>query len=327
MKHRIWLQIIICISILGCVTTPVQSVEIDIGTVSIKAVKINGQPITATNQITVIPGDQIECDIFLSDWASNDFVYAVRGYEVNLNPESFFGGDQGTVLPLGWYAPYHERTCSNDGDCNGSVCDSNFLVCDAISCVNDSDCTGSFPICKDIGRGRQEVNSCVALDHETTLGAFVDETRSNFIFFRNTQGLIGLVRDVTLKYAFASVLFFDGVEDPGFPVYLGTVVLDVSEASDLSGEACGIFEIEFFTNSPQLNTCQSANNLADLNILIGCPTIESLIINVDCSEQGEPEPVFVPAVSLWGMVVLVLLLMIAISIYFGRYRNQSSQGM
>jgi len=114
---------LICASILFLSASVCMGQEdLFVGDLSLKAVKINNQPITPSNQITVKPGDIIECDIILSNWSPGDLEFAVHGYQIVLIANSFFTGGRGTVLPLGWDAPYARRTCSTDDDCNGSMC-------------------------------------------------------------------------------------------------------------------------------------------------------------------------------------------------------------
>lgn len=111
-------RLIICVGILLLSASVCFGRDLDVGVLSLKAVKINDRPITPTNQITVGPGDKIECDILLSNWSPDELAFAVIGYQSVFIPDSFFSGDRGVVLPLGWDAPYARRTCSTDDVCN-----------------------------------------------------------------------------------------------------------------------------------------------------------------------------------------------------------------
>jgi len=91
---------IICAGILLLSASLCLGQNLNVGDLSLKAVKINDQTIPPSNQITVAPGDKIECDIILSNWSPGELDFGVKAYQVALIGDSFFSGERGTVLPL-----------------------------------------------------------------------------------------------------------------------------------------------------------------------------------------------------------------------------------
>jgi hypothetical protein len=88
---------------------------------SLKAVAINGSPITPTNNLTaafnIAVGDVIECEVF-GDWSPTG--RKMKSWQVQID-----GSGQGDTVPL-MPAYWEYRTdvlCTNDGDCTGDeVC-------------------------------------------------------------------------------------------------------------------------------------------------------------------------------------------------------------
>lgn len=280
-------------------------------TFSIKAVKINNVNITPSHNITIHPGDTVETEVFITDWASEGENFLLRDYELLFDPNVWKSGEQGLLLPLGWDAPYQGGVvCQNDEICVGSHCQPHNTIggiCAGFGCTNNSDCPDHFPVCT-------RFSSCAGLNHEPEIGTFIDKTRSDFIFkdvkVLNFSGL----SIAALDFRFGGlILLFEGVIDPGLPAYVGTMTIRATDSTDQIGNACGEFTIDFkttedcvFSRITELGTLESVCNAL----------LEPLTIHVDCSPPSEPRSI--PAVSQWGLLILVLLLMISIRIKFDR---------
>ncbi len=217
-------------------------------TFSIKAVAVNGVRFPPTNHVTVDPGDTIECEIYISGWADDDFCFPsprwwpppipcttdsdcehvteycveprVRIYQATLDPNSYLSGKTGAVLPLGWpYTP-------------GST-------------------------------------------------AFIDEQRTDFIFYDVGQMIAAV--DLYDPMRFGGIMFDEeGVADPGFPLYLGTLTLAASDASSEHGRACGMFPVGFFDDYHYCADTFFATQYPERVCFE--PRLEPLIIDVTCEE-------------------------------------------
>ena len=181
-----------------------------IPTMSLKAVEINGTPVTGDQQhIVAQRGDQITVEIRASDWAF-DLPDGVRAYQAVVQGRiGAVSGSRGTILPLGWKAPPFPDLCTTDDDCIGS------LVC--------------------------RLNLCVLPTHDPRLGSDIDTSRSDFILtgFDVTKDVVTATLDYNY-FGFASELV--GQPDPRFEMYCGTLILVVSDY------ACGTFTYGFGAN-------------------------------------------------------------------------------
>ena len=178
-----------------------------IPTTSLKAVDINGAPVTGDPlHIVAQRGDQITVELRIRDWAT-ELPDGVRSYQARVQGRiGAVSGANGTILPLGWEAPPVPDVCTTNADCIGSF------------------------ICR--------LNVCVLPDHDPRLGAFIDSSRSDFILtgFEVTKG----VGTGTLDYLYFAVAGASaGQADPGFEMYGGTLILVVSDY------ACGTFVYGF----------------------------------------------------------------------------------
>jgi hypothetical protein len=222
---------------------------------SLKAVKKNEVAIAPpTASLSVLGGDKIEAEIFLSGWAG-DFPPpdGVRTFQAKIDGTGYVGDPNpitnpnrnGKVIPDGWCAPLGK-----------------------IECTLSSTCPTDYPICTtapvDYG--------CTCAGHNPELGAWMTQNRSDFILF-NIDGFSGIdVQSLNYTY-FKGATASIGVLDTGVPRYLGTVVLRVST------NACGTFRIGFVDD-------QLANYIADkanppLQVF---PTLQPLVLTVsDCA--------------------------------------------
>ena len=196
--------------------------------------------------ISVIAGDVIEVEFFLSRWAT-ELPTGVRLFQVKLNETGFIGSDNGTVLPMGWCAPVNR-----------------------IDCTDSSTCPSTYPICS-------QTWGCTCAGHDPNLGAFMTTSRTDYLL-NDPVGFdtIDAVVTTSLNFRyFALAIENVGVQDSGVPRYLGTLILKVS------ANACGTFIIGFVQEvSSTFIVDPSLKPIASL------PTLRPLLLTVsDCSRQ------------------------------------------
>ncbi len=116
------------------------------------------------------PGQTITTEIVASNWSPKGETLA--GWQACVDNRSAAAHG---IVPLGWHPGPVESLCEADEDCEQE-----------------------YPIC---WRGR-----CVGVDHAPEQGAFVDNTRSDYVFFGLAE--LGPVMALgSLTYGYASVLF------------------------------------------------------------------------------------------------------------------------
>lgn len=185
------------------------NVEVVGVTVALTAVKKNNAAIPHTNEIAAAPGDVIEAELLIFDWA-DDLPDGIRSYSARIEGErGVQSGTNGLVLPKGWDAPVSfVGQCASDWDCSSSL---------TFSCTDQGLCRGP--------------------NHNPALGCFIDQVRADYIF--HELGLIWDVGTTGLNYTYFGVILKGGVLDPGHPVYAGTLILVVGDS------ACGTFRFSF----------------------------------------------------------------------------------
>ena len=173
---------------------------------SLKAVKKNDVPIAPTASLSVLGGDKIEAEIFLSGWAG-DLPAGVKVVQAKIDAMGYISPINGKLVPLGWCAPLG-----------------------VIECAQSSTCPTDYPICTAYG--------CTCAGFNPALGAFITRSRADYIL----DGIDGMpnIDLSSLYYRYSENVTGDlGVPDTGVPRYVGTLVLRVS------ADACGTFEIGF----------------------------------------------------------------------------------
>ncbi|MFH1108940.1 MAG: hypothetical protein V1790_07085 [Planctomycetota bacterium] len=217
---------------------------------SLKAVKKNDVPIAPTASLSVLGGDKIEAEIFVSGWIG-DLPLGVRTFQARIDSTGYVGDPNpitnpnrnGKVIPDGWCVPVYR-----------------------IGCTQSSTCPPDYPICTPDPYG------CACAPHNPDVGAFMNEDRSDFLLYY-IDGFAGVdVSSLDYRY-FKAATASIGVVDTGVPRYLGTLVLRVS------ANACGTFRIGFKND-------QTSNFIADKAspALIVFPTLQPLVLTVsDCA--------------------------------------------
>lgn len=176
-------------------------------TISLKAVDINGTPVTGDQQhIVAQRGDQITVELRIRDWAT-ELPDGLRSFQARVQGRiGVVSGANGNILPLGWEAPPAPPFCNTDDDCLGSL------------------------ICRD--------GFCVESTHDPRLGAMIDASRSDWVL--TGFDVFKDIGTASLDYKyFAAATEFAGQADPGFEMYCGTLILVVSD------RACGTFTFVF----------------------------------------------------------------------------------
>lgn len=100
-------------------------------TASLKAVAKNGIPIAPTNSLSVVPGDIITAEIYISGWSDPPLdggTGELHLYQASLDPKSDESGSCGTILPVALGHP-SEKPASIDIDRNDFVFHSNKVLC------------------------------------------------------------------------------------------------------------------------------------------------------------------------------------------------------
>lgn len=247
--------------------------------------------------IQAAPGDTITTEIFASDWSLNGEKLIAWEADVDMLSAS------SAILPVGWDHPIGiSHDCFSDDYCT-TLCVGGGRL-EGFNCRDDIDCgdgtcsePSPFPICTGF------LGICVGPNHDPSLGAFVDTSRSDYVFFGSPQ--FGPAIDFsTLNYRFGSGVF-DSENARVFTSrsYLGTLVLRV--LPDAAGRAV----IPLGSRSALVEPPNSPMEPLDTEGL----TIEIV--------EPPPPPETIPTTSTWGVTVLALTLLVGAKVYFGR-RNR-----
>lgn len=323
-------------------------------TLSFEAVKINGSPIAPTGEVTILPGDTVECEVFLSGWGG-DIPDGVFEYVFTLDSLGMANGYSGVVRPLIYSGPIPMRNyCSSQSDCaTGLECV--FAHCQPPVCNTLADCPPLARTC---------TGSCEYDDNSTTnaglpeYGYFIDVNRADYLF-AEVPNHAAIVRIRAPQYNFNAVA--DALElavfDSGIPRYIGTVIVAASAHGSSYGEACGRFTLgALVVDTDHLIWTFLSGAHGDPEVL---PAQEPLTIDVACTPPGtccdcitgacmddwrasectSSRQVFtegaicasngcgscvIPTVSEWGLVTLTLLLFVGAKVWFGHARRLDS---
>ncbi len=182
-------------------------------TLSLKAVRLNGESIAPTNSIAANPGDVIEAEIFASDWSPNG--EKLRGFESVVGREAFQSGDSGTVLPLGWDRP----PLIDDDICCGDFCEPPEV------------CPPEFPVCA-FGR------ICIGTEYDPDQGVFINQDREDWVFWcaGSAEPCLGLpfwdTSGAVIRHAAVLLSRSDASVYTPPEKYCGSLILQVSDDAD-----------------------------------------------------------------------------------------------
>jgi len=186
---------------------------VDASTLSLKAAKRIRGGVTTTYSPAVsslndvLPGDTIEAEIFLSDWAA-DLPDGVRTFQVKIDGAGLVSPDNGTALPKGWCAPVN-----------------------LIACTDSTTCPSTYPNCSG-------TLGCTCSPYDPNLGAVITPSRTDYLFFPVSEWQpFAQIDTSTLSFRYSGIASKLGVPDTLVPRYLGTLTLIVSS------NACGTFTI------------------------------------------------------------------------------------
>jgi len=259
-------------------------------TYSIKAVKVNGVPIVPTNNVAVRPGAVVTAEVFLSGWNRNQPGGKLNTYQFTIDGiNSYFSGPSGHVFPMGYNAPWDVHECSSPNpicpvetpDCRDMLDGTSRCT---IRCTTSADCPFEFPTCR-------ATHVCAGPGHDPDDYQLIDTAKPDYVF--GGLGAVAVVRnDYTIQFVYGATMPSDPVvEDLGFPYYVGTLMLGVSD------DALGMFVIgiDESEGSPESRSYVELDEPGNVFFAGGVP----LSINVVTVDP-------IPTVSGWGLAILAL---------------------
>jgi hypothetical protein len=254
------------------------------------------------NEIILYGADQVvTLEIYASDWQP----WRTRTFQVAIEPSGATSGDAGALVPLAWTDDGPGPTCSVDSDCPGGE------------------------VCWRQLEGAV-LGLCASPDHHPEDGAFIDETRVDYIFL----GLATLASvDCSIwgpppvgGFRYGGCLFSTvGVTYAPPPKYCGTLSLVAPRP------AAGTFTMGFRADGATflMDDTQPLHNLiipdfvpALITVLPAecgngiCDSGEGIM---SCPEDCAPPPI--PAASAWGLLIMTLLVLAVARIAFVRRRS------
>jgi len=200
-----------------------------------------GQHCRGRNSLDVAPGNEVTADVFVSGWGA-EVPDGVRTFQVKLLGVAGFGsGDNGTILPNGWVGPFvqdlNEVGCGVDGEC---VADPRY-----------ADCRPPF--------------GCFGATHNPASGISMDRNRPDFLLYQFDGTFAFDTSNLDYRFVGVSDAFF--MQDPGFPLYCGTVTMRAS------ANACGVFTVGINASQSYIQGGPSTPNPV-------FPEPQSLVMNV-----------------------------------------------
>lgn len=183
----------------------------------------NAECHVGTNNLSVVAGDTIQVEMFISGWASDFPADAIpnriRTYQVKLNRSSYVSNDNGSAKPLGWCGPVDPIACASSAQCGAAYPE-------YPNCLGDN--VGEPP------------TGCTCVPHTPESGGFIVATRKDFLLFQVDGPAPSCVTSsIDFKYFGLAENPLDAIADPGSGAtrYLGTLKVVVSP------NACGTFSI------------------------------------------------------------------------------------
>ena len=170
-------------------------------------VSVNGVSSPDTANVSVNPGDVIELEFWGSEWSPEG--QRLRSWQIAIDCDGYTSGDAGELVPLGFDDPQFDMPCTSDDDCEPS------LICYLIYGTS---------------------GYCAGPNNDPTLGGFVDESRSDYVYFNKPVIVDPFLSP--LCYRFGAIMF-NAFDAPVFtvPRYFATLILKASD------DACGTFTV------------------------------------------------------------------------------------
>ena len=111
------------------------------------AVAVNDMVIAPTNNVSVVPGDLVTIEFYISGWDADLNGSSLQAYQVGLDGVfSYHSGSTGRLVPLGWDAIWPE-ICYNQGACPAEIPFCSVLA-DTCGCINGQpSCPVEYPTC------------------------------------------------------------------------------------------------------------------------------------------------------------------------------------
>ncbi len=217
---------------------------------------------TCNYVISAHPGDVITAEFFLSGWSPDGEL--LQAFQLDIDLLSI--ADE--VRLLGYDRPSLPTEC-----------------------VSDEDCPQEFPLC-------YLSYLCEGPDHDPKAGLFIDDTRTDYVFF-GLPDVAGFNVNY-LRYSFGAATFQSTAVPFIKPRYAGSLILEI------------LAEIGAEITIPLHET---KLGIAFRGTFAGPIDRETLTIEV--VEQPQPAE-RIPATSTWGLVALSLVLLTGAKVYFGR---------
>ena len=253
-------------------------------TYSVFAVSVNGSAIPSTNNVTVNPGDVVTLEFWGSDWSPKGQV--LRSWQINLDTDGYTSGDAGELVPFGLDNAQF-GFCASDDDCEAP------LTCFLLP--------GNTPV------------YCAGPNNDPTLGAFIDSSRSDYVFF-NKPELTGINYAILMYPHGALVINVFDAPVYTVPRYFSTLILTVS--NDASGT--------FAVGPSTVGTVMDDINVDEILPLEFEPVTINVVAPDDPDCEGDPDCGEIPTVSEWGVAIMALLLLIGGKVYFTRRRRATA---
>ena len=248
-------------------------------TYSVFAVSVNGSAIPNTNNVTVNPGDVVTLELWGSDWSPKG--QQLRIWQIDIDVNGYTSGGAGKLVPLGLDNAQVGIACLSDDDCEAP------LTCFLLP--------GNTPV------------YCAGPNNDPTLGAFIDSSRTDYVFFNKPK--LAAVDYYTPGYRYGALLFstFDSILFT-VPRYFATLILTVSD------DANGTFTVGLLAPGTEMRDI-ILDKILPLEL-------EPVTINVvapdDSGCNGDPDCGVIPTVSAWGLMAMALLLLAGARLYFNR---------
>ena len=320
-------------------------------TASMRVTAVNDVSAGQAAEVTVFPGDVIELEFLISDWAND--VNPVGGYQVTVLPDGYRSGDSGALRPimftesLEWFT-----SCATDADCSTNRCSLFTGLCLPPMCM-PGDCSPGF-VCDPQRDFCREDDSAIPAPGTRDYGRFIDVDRNDFFFASAEEVLAIATGRVSPAYQYGAIELppSDSIFDMGDSYYAGSLIVIASVTGSQDGEACGQFELGF-ASTTQLSfllfnvTGEVILQSDPATINVACQTgaccdtstglCDDFVSQENCSGDANQWTLHmlcsqancvgpIPTTSEWGLLVLALGLLTCSKMAF-RLRKSPNAGL